>query len=74
MYNHILLPTDGSALARKAAHAGVKLAQALGARVTGFYAAPPATPVEFKGIFQSAFSIRRSMRSRSKGPPQSIWR
>ncbi|MGH8666280.1 MAG: universal stress protein [Burkholderiales bacterium] len=55
MYNHILLPTDGSALAREAAQAGVKLAQVLGARVTGFYAAPPATPVEFKGILPVGF-------------------
>lgn len=50
MYKHILIPTDGSDLAREAARAAVKLAQALGARVTGFYAAPPATPVEFKGL------------------------
>lgn len=50
MYKHILLPTDGSALAREAIQAGVKLANALGARVTGFYAAPPATPIEYKGL------------------------
>ncbi len=55
MYSHILLPTDGSPLAREAARAGVKLAQALGARVTGFYAAPPATPLEFKGILPIGF-------------------
>jgi nucleotide-binding universal stress UspA family protein len=55
MYNHILLPTDGSPLAREAVQAGVELAQALGARVTGFYAAPPATPIEFKGIFPVGF-------------------
>ena len=51
MYKHILIPTDGSLLASKAAQAAVKLAAQLGARVTGFYAAPPATPVEFKGLF-----------------------
>jgi nucleotide-binding universal stress UspA family protein len=51
MYKHILIPTDGSALSRAAAVAGVKLAKRLGARVTGFHAAPPATPVEYKGIF-----------------------
>jgi len=50
MYKHILIPTDGSALARGAVQAGIKLAARLGARVTGFYAAPPATPVEFKGF------------------------
>lgn len=51
MYKHILIPTDGSALARAAAAAGVRLAKKLGARVTGFHAAPPATPVEYKGLW-----------------------
>ncbi|MFA6314024.1 MAG: universal stress protein [Sterolibacterium sp.] len=56
MYKHILLPTDGSALAREAVRAGIKLAKALGARVTGFYAAPPATPLEFKGFLPSGYA------------------
>jgi nucleotide-binding universal stress UspA family protein len=51
MYKHILIPTDGSPLARRSIEAGVKLAAKLGAKVTGFYAAPPATPLEYKGIF-----------------------
>ena len=50
MYKHILLPTDGSPLAREAIAAGLKLAKAVGARVTGFYAAPPATPIEYRGF------------------------
>lgn len=48
MYQHILIPTDGSPLSQKAAQAGVALAQALGARVTGLFAAPPATPVVYR--------------------------
>lgn len=55
MYKHILLPTDGSPLARAAALAGIKLARKLGARITGFYAAPPATPIEYKGILPVGF-------------------
>ncbi len=51
MYKNILIPTDGSAMSREAVVNGVKLAQAVGAKVTGFYAAPPATPIEYKGIF-----------------------
>jgi nucleotide-binding universal stress UspA family protein len=35
MYQHILLPTDGSELSRKAIASGLQLAKALGARVTG---------------------------------------
>ena len=37
MFKNILIPTDGSALSRKAIKAGVALARAVGARVTGFY-------------------------------------
>jgi len=50
MYKHILIPTDRSALSRKAAVNGVKLVKAVGASVTGFYAAPPATPLAYKGL------------------------
>jgi nucleotide-binding universal stress UspA family protein len=48
MFKHILIPTDGSALSRKAIANGVKLAKSLGAKVTGLFAAPPATPVVYK--------------------------
>jgi nucleotide-binding universal stress UspA family protein len=34
MYNHILIPTDGSELSKLALYEGVALAKALGARVT----------------------------------------
>lgn len=40
MFKHILVPTDGSKLSIKAARQAVKLAKALGARITGFHAAP----------------------------------
>jgi len=41
MFKHILIPTDGSKLALKGVKAGVKLARALGARVTALYVVPP---------------------------------
>jgi nucleotide-binding universal stress UspA family protein len=56
MYKNILLPTDGSPLSRKAIVAGIKLAKELGAKVTGFYAAPPATPLEYRGMFPVGYS------------------
>jgi len=37
MFRNILIPTDGSKLAAKGIKAGVKLAKALGARVSGLY-------------------------------------
>ena len=40
MYKHILLPSDGSRLSRKAVKQGVALAKPIRAKVTGFYANP----------------------------------
>jgi nucleotide-binding universal stress UspA family protein len=40
MYKHILLPTDGSVLAERAAAAGIALAAAVGARVTALHVLP----------------------------------
>lgn len=40
MYKNILIPTDGSALSRRAVKDAVNLAKTLGARVTGFHVAP----------------------------------
>lgn len=50
MYKNILLPTDGSVLSRSAIVAGIKLAKAVGAKVTAVYAAPPATPLVYKNL------------------------
>ena len=38
MFKHVLLPTDGSPVARKAIKAGIRLAKELGAKVTAYYA------------------------------------
>ena len=42
MYKHILIPTDGSDLSRKAIANGVGLAKALGAKITGLTVIAPA--------------------------------
>ncbi|HEX5092352.1 MAG TPA: universal stress protein [Burkholderiales bacterium] len=47
MFKHILIPTDGSRLALKGVKAGVRLAKALRARVTGVYVIPPFMPVAY---------------------------
>jgi nucleotide-binding universal stress UspA family protein len=47
-YKHILLPTDGSSLSEQSVKAGVDLARAIGARVTGLFVAPAPTPVVFE--------------------------
>ena len=48
MFKNILIPTDGSKLSQKAAVQGVKLAKSVGAKVTGLFAAPPATPIVYR--------------------------
>ena len=58
MYKHILIPTDGSALSRAAALAGVKLAKALGARVTAFFAAPAPTPLIYEGFLPVGYTTQ----------------
>ncbi|MEO8040599.1 MAG: universal stress protein [Betaproteobacteria bacterium] len=37
MYKHILIPTDGSALSKKAVREGIKFARSLGAKITFFH-------------------------------------
>jgi nucleotide-binding universal stress UspA family protein len=50
MYQHILLPTDGSELSGRAIKAGLELAQSMKARVTGLYAAPHYRPPLYQEI------------------------
>lgn len=45
MFKNILIPTDGSKLALNGAKAGIRLAKALGARVTVVYVIPPFVPI-----------------------------
>lgn len=47
MYRHILIPTDGSELSEKAVKAGVALARALDAKVTGLHIVPSAFPIYY---------------------------
>jgi nucleotide-binding universal stress UspA family protein len=47
MFKHIAIPTDGSRLAEKGVKAGIRLAQSLGAQVTGVYVVPPFRPPVF---------------------------
>ena len=56
MFKNILIPTDGSPQSQKAAAKGVALAKALGAKVTGFFAAPPATPVVYRNNLPVGFA------------------
>jgi len=58
MFKHILISTDGSPLAAKGIEAGVRLAAALGAKVTGVCVIPPwRMPVYGEGV---TYGIPRS--------------
>lgn len=56
MFKHIFIPTDGSKLSNESAEAAVRLAKALGARVTAMFAAPPATPIVFKAMLPVGYA------------------
>jgi nucleotide-binding universal stress UspA family protein len=48
-YKHILVPTDGSALSRRAIKTAARLASALGARITAIYVVAEGVPTVFSG-------------------------
>jgi nucleotide-binding universal stress UspA family protein len=49
MYERILIPTDGSPIARHAIKTGISLAKALGATVVGYHAIQPIERIYYKG-------------------------
>ncbi len=49
MFKHILIPTDGSPVANKAAKAGIALARQLGAKVTAYFAIEALQPIYVEG-------------------------
>jgi nucleotide-binding universal stress UspA family protein len=56
MYKHILIPTDGSPQSHKAIAGAVEFAKAIGAKVTGLFAAPPATPIIYRDHLPAGFT------------------
>jgi nucleotide-binding universal stress UspA family protein len=65
MLKHILVPTDGSKLALKGIKSGMRLARALGARVTGLYVVPPYLPPMYgeAAIYVPGLSAREYKRN-----------
>jgi nucleotide-binding universal stress UspA family protein len=66
MFKNILIPTDGSALSRKAVKAGVALARAVGARVTGFYSPEQYEILAYGEYFPPDLMSRAEWDKRSK--------
>jgi nucleotide-binding universal stress UspA family protein len=58
MYSHILIPTDGTELAERGVDHGLRLAQALGARVTVLSVVVPASGLAREALVQGeAFEV-----------------
>jgi nucleotide-binding universal stress UspA family protein len=66
MFKSILVPTDGSALSRKAARQAIHLAKEQGANVVGFYVAPPYQPKVYADFVPSDFITPKQYAQRVK--------
>lgn len=66
MFKHILIPTDGSAVAGKAIQAGVTLAKEMGAKVTGFCAETPLIPLHKTPGFAIQQEVAAELERRSR--------
>jgi len=73
MYKHILIPTDGSPLSRKAIKDGIALAKALRARVTGFYSPEQYEVLAYGEYFPPNLISRTEWNERSKQESMSPW-
>jgi len=65
VFKHVLLPTDGSAVARKALKAGIRLARELGARVTAYYAIDATPPYSYSEGYLLGNTLRKEFDKRA---------
>jgi nucleotide-binding universal stress UspA family protein len=72
MYRHILLPTDGSALSRKAVRAGVAFAKKVGAKVTGFYSPEQYEVLAYGEYFPPDLMSRAEWEERNKRTAEKV--
>ena len=70
MFTHILIPTDGSDLSLHSALAGIRLAKALNARVTGFFAQQEYPNPSFDEYTPMAFGPPDAFRAAEKASAQ----
>jgi nucleotide-binding universal stress UspA family protein len=66
MFKRVLIPTDGSKLARKAIRAGVRLAKKLGARVTGYTALEAMQPYVYTDGYILDASLLKDVEERGR--------
>ena len=72
MYRHILLPTDGSALSKKAVRAGIAFARRIGAKVTGFYSPEQYEVLTYGEYFPPDLMSRAEWERRSRRTAEKV--
>lgn len=74
MFKNILIPTDGSRLSLKGAKTGVRLAKALGARVTAVYVIAPFMPIAYgdAAVYVPALSPQAYKQSSEKAARRAL--
>ncbi len=66
MFKHVLLPTDGSPVARKAIKAGIALAKELGAKVTAYYALETTQPYRYSDGYLVPVASLKDIEARAR--------
>ena len=66
MFKHVLLPTDGSPVARKAIKGGIALAKELGAKVTAYYSLESAQPYTYSDGYLVPTATLKDMEQRAR--------
>ena len=72
MFKHILLPTDGSTISKKAVTRGIDLARKSGARVTAFHAVPEFKLMVDEGITMLSPALKKRFEDEGRARAQKM--
>jgi nucleotide-binding universal stress UspA family protein len=72
MFKHILLPTDGSAISKKAVKRGIDLAKKSGARVTAFHVVPEFKLMVDEGITMLSPNLKKRFEDEGRARAQKM--
>lgn len=72
MFKHILLPTDGSAISRKAVKQGIALAKKSGARITAIHVVPEFKLMVDEGITMLSPTLKKRFEDEGRARAQKM--
>lgn len=72
MFKHILLPTDGSAISRKAVKQGITLAKKSGARITAIHVVPEFKLMVDEGITMLSPTLKKRFEDEGRARAQKM--